>query len=133
MSMDIAITLPKDLWKKIVSGEKIYELRKSFPRKLKLKTGKVYVVLKGTKKVAGYFNVTSFCKVSAYEACLMNKGIGVHPAWIAGYLGIGMHLDEEKTSAYLWNIGDTTELLQTVRANVNLHLKSNPQSFCYIK
>lgn len=125
--MDIAITLPKELWEKVVSGEKAYELRRDFPRKLRIGTDRVYVILKGTAKVVGYFKVTAAHKVQIHDAVMRSRQIGVEPEWIARYLNYG------NKSGHLWNIGDVTVFSPHELSLVDLHLKSNPQSFCYIK
>ena len=58
--MDIVITLPKVLWLKIVSGEKLVEMRKWYlPSHFNRQTDCIYVVLKGTRRVAGFFKVVS--------------------------------------------------------------------------
>lgn len=125
--MDIAITLPKNLWEKVVSGEKAYELRRDFPRKLRIGADKVYVILKGTTKVVGYFKVMKAFQVRIHDAVMHSRLIGVEPEWIARYLDYG------NKSGYLWLIGDVTVFSPHEKSIVNLHLKSNPQSFCYIK
>jgi len=125
--MDIAITLPKELWKKVVSGEKTYELRRKFPSNFTIGADKVYVILKGTKNVIGYFKVIANLKVQIHDAVMRSRQIGVEPEWIARYLDYGNKL------GHLWKIGNVTVFSPHSMNIVDLHLKSNPQSFSYIK
>lgn len=125
--MDIAITLPKELWEKVVSGEKAYELRRNFPSNFTIGADKVYVIQKGTAKVVGYFKVMAAHKVQIHDAVMHSRQIGVEPEWIARYLDYG------NKSGRLWNIGDATVFSPHELSLVDLHLKSNPQSFCYVK
>lgn len=88
--MDIAITLPKDLWSKIVSGEKKAEMRKwDLPKHFNLKKDSIYVVLKGTRKVVGRFKVEDVDMFFLKE-CAWNKygdGLGVSHEWFSKYWG----------------------------------------------
>lgn len=125
--MDIAITLPKKLWEKIVSGEKVYELRKECPRRFTMGSNVVYVILKGTKDVVGYFTVLSMSPVRINDAVRCNNLICADAGWIAKYLDYG------NQKGYLWKVGDVNVFFPHSKNIVDLHLKSNPQSFCYIK
>lgn len=55
--MNVIITLPRNIWSKIVSGEKLYEMRKSIPAHLNQNTTQVFVCIKGTGLVAGFFEL----------------------------------------------------------------------------
>ena len=49
--MNILITLPKDLIEKIISGEKVYEMRKCLPKNMTIGVDGFFVVEKGTSDV----------------------------------------------------------------------------------
>jgi len=88
--MDIAITLTKDLWSKIVSGEKKVEMRKwDLPKHFGLKQDSIYVVLKGTRKIVGRFKVEdvrmSFIQEAAWRR--FGDGLGVSYQWYTQYWG----------------------------------------------
>lgn len=88
--MDIAITLPKDLWSKIVSGEKKVEMRKwDLPKHFDLKKDSIYVVLKGTRKVVGRFKVEDvkmyFTQWAAWRR--FGDGLGISYKWFTQYWG----------------------------------------------
>ena len=127
--MDIAITLPLDLWKKIVSGEKSIELRKNFPKEFNVKTDRVYVILKGTRHIAGYFMVSSFEYIYA-ESILDFKRfraeISVPITWIVNYVGFG-------SVVYLWHIRDVNEFAVPIDREYYWKMQTNPQSFIYIR
>ena len=125
--MDIAITLPKELWKRIVSGEKGFEIRKECPKRFTLGSNVVYIILKGTKDVVGYFTVLSMSPVRINDAVRCNNLICTDAGWIAKYLDYG------NQTGYLWKVGDVNVFFPHSKNIVDLHLKSNPQSFCYIK
>lgn len=88
--MNIAITLPKDLWSKIVSGEKKVEMRKwDLPKHFDIKSDSIYVVLKGTRRVVGRFKVE---KVKRYFTPWVawdkfGDGLGVSYQWFTKYWG----------------------------------------------
>lgn len=127
--MDIAITLPLDLWKKIVSGEKSIELRKNFPKDFDVNTDRVYVIRKGTKLIAGYFRVISFEAVSAerikYFGPILDK-ISVPRQWILKYVGYS-------SMVYLWHIGDVVQFSKPINRDYYWKMQSNPQSFVYLR
>lgn len=88
--MDIIITLPKDLWTKIVTGEKSVEMRKwNLPWHFDIALNKVFVVLKGTKRVVGCFKVEhvtyNFTKSAAWNE--FGDKLGVSFEWFNKYWG----------------------------------------------
>lgn len=101
--MDIIITLPKEMWHKIVIGDKDVEMRKWCPiTHFNLKTNFIYVVLKGTKKIVGYFNVVNFSGRLRKEPAWLEFGsrLGVSYEWFSKYWG------EERSPMYFFEIGD---------------------------
>ena len=127
--MDIVITLPQGLWKKIVSGEKSIELRKNFPKEFNVKTDRVYVIWKGTKQVAGYFHVISFEYFFAESISdfgpILDK-ISVPKQWIINYVGYS-------SIVYLWHIGDVVQFGSPVDRRYYWNMQNNPQSFFYLR
>lgn len=127
--MDIVITLHQDLWKKIVSGEKSIELRKNFPKEFDVNTDRVYVILKGTKLIAGYFRVTCFEGFYAESISdfspILDK-ISVPKQWIIGYVGYS-------SMVYLWHIGNVFEFGKPINRDYYWKMQSNPQSFVYLR
>lgn len=88
--MDIIITLPKDLWTKIVTGEKSVEMRKwNLPVHFDVTLDHIYVVLKGTRRVVGCFKVErvayNFVKRAAWEE--FGDKLGVSFEWFSKYWG----------------------------------------------
>lgn len=127
--MDIAITLPRSLWNKIVSGEKAIELRKVFPKHFNAWRDRVYVVIKGLTVVVGYFYVECFMATS--PSCLMDSRvwiemIGVSKDWISDYVK-GSEL------VYLWFIDKVVSFHGEADRNFDMRLKNNPQCFTYIE
>lgn len=127
--MDIAITLPQDLWKNIVSGEKSIELRKNFPKEFDVNTDRVYVMLKGTKLIAGYFKVICFERFNAENGNAFDSvldEISVPKQWVVNYVG-------NKSYVYLWRIGDVFEFGKPINRDYYWKMQSNPQSFVYLR
>lgn len=127
--MDIVITLPQDLWKKIVSGEKSIELRKNFPKEFDVNTDRVYVIWKGTTLIAGYFRVNSF--EAFYAESISDFGpildkISVPKQWVIGYVGYS-------SMVYLWHIGDVYQFVKPIEREYYWKMQSNPQSFVYLR
>lgn len=125
--MSIAITLPEHLWKCIVSGQKTIELRKNFPKSFDFDYDMVYVILKGTKKVVGWFSVSEFEKVTdVYRLISFPPGtICVPPAWVRQYL-------QNADKCYLWHIKEVHVFDDYKDTFLFLNIKSNPQSFVYL-
>lgn len=126
--MDIAITLPKSLWEKIVSGEKQIELRKNFPRDFNVNVDKVYVCLKGTEFIAGFFKVLSFAPMLADCVCAYHDippKIAVPIKWIDNYV-------KNSSWVYLWYIDDVVSFDGNGCYRSIFNLKKNPQSFVYL-
>lgn len=127
--MDIAITLPCTLWDKIISGEKTVELRKNFPKDFDVHTDKVFVLLKGTPQIVGFFFVSSFEWVYAksllgYESILPK--ISVPKQWIINYIG-------DSYAVYLWHIREVYTFPRPLDRSIVWNMYTNPQSFVYIR
>lgn len=127
--MDIAITLPKSLWDKIVSGEKSIELRKNQPYHFDIDFDRVYVVLKGSSDIVGYFNIAEF--VATSPSCLMTsqnwlRKIAVSQDWISHYI-------EGASLVHLWFIGKVFQYKEPLSRPFTMKLSNNPQSYIYLK
>lgn len=126
--MDIAITLPETLWKKIVSGEKTIELRKNFPKEFDVNTDRVYVCLKGTEFVAGFFKVLTFAPMPADCVCAYHDippKIAVPIKWIDNYV-------KDSSWVNLWFIDDVVSFAGNGVYRSVYNLTKNPQSFVYL-
>lgn len=125
--MDIAITLDQSLWDKIVSGEKGIELRKDIPSFFNKNKDKVFVIIKGTDKVVGYFFVDFFFATTPSVLLTSPKWmrlISVPQDWISKYV-------EKASHVYLWYISNVFALRQTI-PRIEMGLKSNPQKYAYL-
>ena len=60
--MNVVITLPQSLWKKIWRGEKTEEIRSVRPMCWNKDTDVVYVCLNGTRRIVGCLGDVSFEK-----------------------------------------------------------------------
>jgi hypothetical protein len=122
--MNILITLPKNLRGKIISGEKIFEMRKSLPKNMKVGEDGFFVVEKGTDEVK------CWCRVDAIKEVVMTKSLAVRyavelcvtPQFILNYAPAG-------TKVYLWQIGKVMVLQDLTRGS--LFVDRNPQQFAY--
>lgn len=121
--MNILITLPKHLIDSIIRGKKLYEMRKSLPKFMKIGEDGFFAVEKGTS------NVRCWCRVD-----------GVIETYIDNYSASGLEsilcVDKEYISSYavdkkvyLWRIGKVIELSDLDRGS--LFVDKNPQQFAY--
>lgn len=123
---NVIITLPESLWEKIVSGEKKIEVRKNAP-KGEFDVTKVYVIIKGTDIVAGYFTLNDIiiCDSVWWFYTMYEKQIGVPFEWLLKYAG-GLY-----KKLYGWRVGKIKCLEKLNLFRSDFGLKSNPQSFVY--
>lgn len=121
--MNILITLPKRLIDCIIKGEKLYEMRKSLPKLMKVGEDGFFAVEKGTS------NVRCWCRIDDIRETF----IDYHSAfWYVSDLCV----DEEYIAkyahdkkVYLWKIGKVIELSDLDRSS--LFVDKNPQQFAY--
>lgn len=119
--MDIVITLPKDLWLKIVSGEKQYEMRKwSLPKHFDVNSDCIYVVIKGTRRIAGCFKVMGVeGRLKKDEAWLEFGGwLCVSHEWFSKYW------ENHFGFMYFFTIGDCI-----VSSHLNVEVPYAPQRY----
>lgn len=124
--MNIVITLPQKLWWAIMLGNKTYECRKSFPQ-IQLKHSKVYVVIKGTTKVAGYFTIDSILSTNDFNAVWRNQGSKLFIDWE----WFNKYVKNYKRLLHLWKISRVYSFDDTVDLEEYFGIKHNPQSFVY--
>lgn len=127
--MDIAITLSKNLWDKICSGEKQYECRKRIPRNFMKNYDKVWIILKGTNKVVGFFNIDAFLTCIDVQEIKDNylQKICVDKAWFDRYA-------EHEDVLHLWHISTIVFELAIPQDKENfLGLTDNPQCYAYCR
>lgn len=122
--MDIAITLPKDLWLKIVSGDKKVEMRKwDLPKHFDIKLDSIYVVIKGTRKVVGRFKVEavqwSYLQFAAWRR--FSDGLGVSYQWFTQYWG-------NSSIMYFFVIGNC----RVLSCRENIEVSHAPQKYIII-
>ena len=121
--MNVLITLPKPLIDKIISGEKIYEMRKTFPIFMNIGEDGFFAVEKGTS------NVRCWCRID-----------NIYETWIdhysASWYALRLCVDKEYVIKYaankrilLWKIGKVMELKDLDRRS--LFVDKNPQQFAY--
>lgn len=125
---DIAITLSVDLWQKICSGDKPFEVRKQVPACFNYNRDRVYVILKGYKDVVGYFKIDFFARNQDPHKIWENHAdkIGVKQDWWWKWVGNSQYVQ-------VWMISrvrhfDIYEPMETF-----LGLEYSPQSYVYVE
>lgn len=121
--MNILITLPKELISKIISGEKIFEMRKCQPKRLQVGEDGFFVVEKGTDKVHCWCRV-DVCRetyMGYYSAGYFSRLLCVTDEYIQKYAN--------GKKVYLWGIGKVVVCEQLKRDE--LYIDKNPQQFEY--
>lgn len=121
--MNVCITLPKHLIDQIIKGEKLYEMRKSIPKLMKIGQDGFFAVEKGTS------NVRCWCRVDSVAWTWIDP---FSSSWIISRLCVS----EEYLMKYaggkkvcLWKIGKVIELSDLNRSS--LFVDKNPQQFAY--
>lgn len=122
--MNVLITLPKHLLDKIISGEKIFEMRKNVPRKMIIGVDGFFVVEKGTDQVRCWCRVDQIIesRMTEIKAAEFSSSLCVSPEFIINYA-------PEGKKVCLWGIGKVVKL-QGLSRNTLL-VDKNPQSFAY--
>lgn len=124
--MDIIITLPKGLWTKIVTGDKRVEMRKwNLPKHFDVTLDKVYVVLKGTKRVVGCFEIkrVRYILVKSVAWAVLGDKLGIDYERFDKYWGCN-----EIRDMYFFYIGDT----HVLGRNRNIQVARAPQKYINI-
>ena len=126
--MNIAITLPRNLWEKICSGEKQIECRKRIPRNFMPAYDLVWVIIKGTNKVVGAL------KINTFQTCVEVQEIA------RNYLD-KICIDKTRLEQYakhedvlhLWHIKETKKLAIPQDREKFLDIMANPQCYTYCR
>lgn len=121
--MNILITLPKELIRKIISGEKKFEMRKSMPRLMKLGEDGFFVVEKGTDEIRCWCRVDKINEtyIDHYSIDWYISKLCVPAEYIEKYVN--------GKKVYLWQIGKVVKLQDLCRNS--LFVDKNPQQFAY--
>lgn len=121
--MNILITLPKNLSEKLISGEKVYEMRKCLPKHMKIGNDGFFVVEKGTD------DVRCWCRVDkVLETYIDHYSAG----WFASRLCVSREYIEKYANCekvFLWKIGKVISFECLKRES--LIVDRNPQQFVY--
>lgn len=125
--MDILITLPQSLWIDIVEGKKTIELRSVWPKKIRLFYDRVWVVLKGSKLVVGWFYIYDCIRVENTQNFWNDFGeyLCVSHDWYLKYI-------HNKKNLYAWCIDDVYEFEEPKKLKTLLHVEKSPQSYTYV-
>lgn len=121
--MNILITLPKHLVEKIISGEKKVEVRKCFPKNMRLNVDGFFVVEKGTNNIRCWCRVDNVAYTFAdlYSASWLAERACVSEEYIEKYANGG--------KLFLWEIGKVKTFDGLKRES--LLIDKNPQQFTY--
>lgn len=121
--MNILITLPKRLIDSIISGEKLYEMRKSLPKMMVIGRDGFFAVEKGTS------NVRCWCRVDIVYGVYVDHS---SEAGLASLLCVDKDYIRKYAAnkkVYLWKIAKVKELSDLDRSS--LFIDKNPQQFTY--
>ena len=121
--MNILITLPKHLIDAILKGDKLYEMRKSYPKNLIIGQDGFFAVEKGTS------NVRCWCRVDDIRETFIDH---YSASWYVSRLCVNEEYIERYAAdkkVYLWKIGKVMELSDL--DIVSLFVDKNPQSYAY--
>lgn len=121
--MNILITLPKHLIDSIIRGEKKYEMRKSFPKLMRLGEDGFFAVEKGTS------NVRCWCRVDSIYGSNVDRYSLSGLASILCVDELFIHKYAFGKRVYMWKIGKVMELSDLDRSS--LFVDKNPQQFEY--
>lgn len=123
--MNVVITLPDNLIKAIVWGEKFIEIRSKKPLHFDKNNDVVFVVQKGSKKVPLYFTITRFfCYDELIDSEYLAKKAAVSVKYIDNYR-------KDNDYIYAWEIGCACKVDCPFDLYRDLKIDKNPQSFIY--
>lgn len=121
--MNILITLPKHLIDSIIKGDKVFEMRKSFPKHLVIGQDGFFAVEKGTNEIRCWCRVDEISDIYLDEYSI---------DWYVSSLCVPAEYIEKYAfgkKVYLWKIGKVIEVADLDRGS--LSIDKNPQSFAY--
>lgn len=121
--MNILITLPKYLIEKIISGEKVYEMRKCQPKNMEIGIDGFFVVEKGTQTIRCWCRVDKVIVtyIDHYSAIFMANILCVSEEYMENYAN--------SKKVYLWKIGKI-KVFDCIGRD-SLFVDKNPQQFAY--
>lgn len=107
-------------------GIKMFECRKAWP-KIPLFTGRVYVVIKGTTQVAGYFTLCNVIKTNALGQAWHDYGkrLAIEYDWYCQYAA------SAREYLYFWELDGVYKYDGVRDLEEYFGVKHNPQSFIY--
>lgn len=122
----VIITLPQNLWEAILTGKKLFEIRKAIPRIAPF-SGCVYVCLKGSVLVVGFFTLRAIIgsddEKYIWELCSGN--IAVTKGWFMKYA------QNKSKYIFAWEIDAVYKFMKPCDRETEFNIKGNPQSFVY--
>lgn len=123
--MNIVITLPPYLVKKILSGEKKIEFRKNYPRNFNPTEDAIFMLEKGTRHIVGFFTISKFiCKFNPLEIWEEYKEqLGVKKIWFQMYA-------PTYRPYWIWQIDKTFKFDKPID-RAFFDIEKNPQSYSY--
>lgn len=123
---NIVITLPRHLMDAILSGKKLYEVRKRAPKDIIPGRTKVYMVEKGTYLVHGYFVLGGFLTIVDAGAAWYHYGpkLAISKEWFIDYAA---GADELK----FWIVQDVRRFSDPYFIDVDFRISRNPQCYVY--
>lgn len=123
---NIVITLPRHLIEAILSGKKLYEVRKRAPRDIIPGRTKVYMVEKGTCLVHGYFVLGGVLSIVDAGAAWNQYGskLAISKEWFIDYAAGSDVLK-------FWIVQDVHHFIIPYSLDVDFRISRNPQSYVY--
>ena len=121
--MNILITLPKHLIDAILKGEKLYEMRKSYPKNMIIGQDGFFAVEKGTS------NVRCWCRIDKIYGTYIDQD---DLSELESLLCVSQRFIEKyvnRKAVCLWKIGKVVKLEGIDRSG--LLVEKNPQSYVY--
>lgn len=126
--MNIVITLPKELVQAIADGRKTIELRKTTPASFRLEEDIVYIIEKGTHLIVAQFQISYVEEINEPATIWerYSKQICVDFKWFYRYANA-------IRPYHLWHITKPVKYQHGIYRSYFPELRTNPQSFVYVK
>lgn len=125
--MNIAITLPRYLIQRIISGEKTLEMRKSRPKAnlFQVKEDGFFICEKGLNAVVCWCRIDEFIEIypSPWTYLQYGKQIAISEQHFINY-------NSYSRKVFLWKIGKVI-VYEKPLSNEDILIDRNPQSFVY--
>lgn len=123
---NLVITLPQHLIVAILTGKKLYEVRKRAPKDIIPGRTKVYMVQKGTKLVRGCFMLGGVLSIVDAGAAWNQYGskLAISKEWFIDYAAGSDVLK-------FWIVQDVHHFIIPYSLDVDFRISRNPQSYVY--